>query len=120
MRRHTAALEDMPEEELHELRLEAKKARYAAEFFRSLFPAKAAKRYIAGVTAIQDRLGALNDAYVSRRLMEQLHGRRASRAAARAEGLVTGWFEARIENDRKHMQGDWERYLDIPRFWKRD
>jgi len=119
VRRHTAALEDMPEAELHELRLEAKKARYAAEFFRSLFPAKAAKRYIAGVTAIQDRLGALNDAYVSRRLMEQLRGRRASRAAAHAEGLVTGWFEARIENDRKRMQGDWERYLDIPRFWKR-
>lgn len=119
MRRHTAALPDMPEEELHELRLEAKKARYAAEFFRSLFPAKSAKRYIAAVTALQDRLGALNDAYVSRGLIDALRKRRANRAAARAEGLITGWFDARIEDDRRHMQDDWERYLDVPRFWKR-
>lgn len=119
LRRHTAALPEMPEEELHRLRLEAKKARYAAEFFRSLFPAKSAKRYIGAVSALQDRLGALNDAYVSRTLIESLRKRRVSRAGARAEGLITGWFDARIEDDREHMQEDWERYLDVPRFWKR-
>jgi len=119
LRKHKGELASMPEEELHELRLQAKKARYAVEFFRSLFPLKGTKRYVAAVTALQDRLGALNDAFVSRGLIETLRGRRASRAAARAEGLITGWYDARIEDDRDHMQEDWERYLDVPRFWKR-
>ncbi|MBM3560915.1 MAG: CHAD domain-containing protein, partial [Alphaproteobacteria bacterium] len=48
--------------ELHEVRLAAKKLRYAGETFRALGPRAASRTYLARVEAIQDSLGAVNDA----------------------------------------------------------
>jgi inorganic triphosphatase YgiF len=49
----------------HELRKEAKKLRYASEFFRAVFDAKRQhkryKRFISALEELQDQLGALND-----------------------------------------------------------
>jgi len=49
----------------HELRKDAKKLRYASEFFAALFDAKRGrrrhKRFIAALTDLQDQLGLLND-----------------------------------------------------------
>lgn len=53
------------DEHRHEARKDAKKLRYAAEFFRSLFSDKwdvrPYKRFIGAMEALQDELGALND-----------------------------------------------------------
>lgn len=56
----------------HRVRIAAKKARYAAEFFQSVLPGRKTKRYIASLSALQDRLGELNDLAVAEGLLAQL------------------------------------------------
>jgi CHAD domain-containing protein len=56
----------------HHLRIEAKKLRYAAEAFASLYPQKASARFIAGVKALQEALGDLNDLAVAGPLVASL------------------------------------------------
>ena len=80
------------EEERHQLRIDAKRLRYAAEFFSSLYPRPAARRYIRSLVAMQDALGAINDAATAARLLEPL---RPTAAFAR---WLRGW---RVERERR-------------------
>ncbi len=108
--------------ELHELRIRAKKLRYNAEFFRSLFPAEAVQDYLSALERIQDRLGSLNDAAVARNLLGGLHaeaGTAEERAAIdRANAMVAGWNAARIESDRARLPEAWERFSRVKPFWR--
>lgn len=49
------------DEARHHLRIEAKKLRYAAEAFESLYGRKAVRRYLDGLRDLQEVLGELND-----------------------------------------------------------
>ncbi|MBQ5947179.1 CHAD domain-containing protein [Massilia sp. ST3] len=80
----------------HRVRIAAKKARYASEFFRDLLPGKRAKRYTACLSALQDRLGLLNDFAVADRLLDELasgHGQ-VPRQAAWVRGYLDAIGEA--------------------------
>jgi inorganic triphosphatase YgiF len=113
----------LPEPELHRLRILAKKMRYAAEAFHSLYKPKAAKNYIASLAAIQDRLGSLNDAFVSRQLLSSLAQRlmidrgMAAADANLLQGLVLGWQTARIDRDLGGFPDVWQSFADEKRFW---
>ncbi|WP_312884644.1 CHAD domain-containing protein [Rhizobium laguerreae] len=65
LKRHGQALAEIDDEHRHEVRKDAKKMRYAAEFFSSLFQDERGirryKRFIAAMEELQDELGALND-----------------------------------------------------------
>jgi inorganic triphosphatase YgiF len=111
----------LPEPELHQLRLRAKKLRYAAEFFGSLFPAKAAKRYVDALAAVQDRLGALNDGATVRGVLAAVGTR--LRAGERAEfdrgaALLLGWSAAHVAAEIERLPRTWRRLEDARRFWK--
>ncbi len=58
-------LEDLDDEARHEVRKAAKKLRYAAEFFTTLYERKREqrrhKRFVSALEVLQDQLGALND-----------------------------------------------------------
>ncbi len=116
---------DMSEAELHRLRLMAKKQRYVGEFFRELYPRKATGKYIAALAAIQDVLGSLNDALVSRHLVEELERFLANvpslgpTAAARGAGIILGWQAARIAEDMGKVAGIWKGFLGRKIFWPR-
>ena len=118
-----ARYEQLPELELHRLRILAKKMRYAAEAFQSLFKPKATKKYIASLTAIQDSLGSLNDAFVSRHLLSTLAQRlmvdrgMAAADANLLQGLVLGWQTARIDRDLSGFEGVWKNFAEEKRFW---
>ena len=118
-----ARYEQLPELELHRLRILAKKMRYAAEAFNSLFKPKATKKYIASLTAIQDSLGSLNDAFVSRQLLSALAQRlmvdrgMAAADANLLQGLVLGWQTARIDRDLSGFEGVWKNFAEEKRFW---
>jgi inorganic triphosphatase YgiF len=115
--------EQLPEPELHRLRLLAKKMRYAAEAFHSLFKPKATKKYIGALTAIQDSLGSLNDAFVSRQLLSALAQRlmvdrgMAAADANLLQGLVLGWQTARIDRDLAGFEDVWKSFAGEKRFW---
>jgi len=118
-----ARYQSLPEPELHRLRILAKKVRYAAEAFHSLYKPKPAKKYLLALTAIQDSLGSLNDAFVSRQLLSTLAQRlmvERGMAAADAnllQGLVLGWQTARIDRDLGGFKDVWQNFAEQKRFW---
>jgi triphosphatase len=69
-------LVDLDDDARHEVRKDAKKLRYAAEFFGSLFGRKRQKRrhgrFLAALEPLQDQLGTLNDAAAMPALLARL------------------------------------------------
>ncbi len=61
LRMPAASLEQMQSEERHQVRIAAKRLRYAVEAFVSLYTGKAARRYAEQLAQLQDALGILND-----------------------------------------------------------
>ena len=106
-------LENLPENELHAVRIKAKKARYAAEFFRALFDKKGVLRYIAAVSGIQDHLGALNDATVARSLMVE-----AGFGDLPGQALPDGWFARAIVWGKGGFDPVWKKYRTARGYWR--
>ena len=65
IKREGAGLARLDDEHRHQVRKDAKRLRYAAEFFVSLYPGRKARnrldRYLGRLEALQDKLGQLND-----------------------------------------------------------
>ena len=123
MMRLGARYQVLPEPELHRLRILAKKMRYGAEAFHSLYKPKPVKKYVSSLAAIQDSLGSLNDAFVGRQLLNALAQRLVvdrGMAAADAnllQGLVLGWQTARIDRDLDGFKDVWRSFAEQKRFW---
>ena len=79
----------------HRVRIAAKKARYAAEFFSDLLPARRVKRYVGHLEKLQDRLGLLNDMAVADHLLEELKG--GNSQVAKQAAYVRGYMAASSE-----------------------
>ncbi len=100
-------------EALHELRLEAKRLRYAAELFAPLWGGKAARRFLKRLSALQEALGTVNDAAVARGLLASLD----SGAPAWAAGAVEGFAAARVGPARESALSCWEDVAAAKLFW---
>ncbi|ATE64565.1 CYTH and CHAD domain-containing protein [Rhizorhabdus dicambivorans] len=65
IKREGKGLADLADDHRHEVRKDAKKLRYAAEFFVSLYPGRKPRRrmdrFLDRLEALQDKLGELND-----------------------------------------------------------
>ncbi len=76
LRKHGASLADLDDAHRHEARKDAKKLRYAAEFFAPLFSDKRSQRrrrqFTEAMEELQDRLGALNDLATGHALVDAL------------------------------------------------
>ena len=99
----------------HELRKDAKKLRYAAEFFASLFERKGEKRrykrFVRALQALQDQLGLLNDLAAAPAVLEKLgmtneDDARELLGSSTKKNLLRTAEEAHSE------------LIDIKRFWK--
>ncbi len=123
VRKRGNALAQLNAGERHKLRIQAKKLRYAVEFFSSLFTAKRAterqKQFLAALERLQDGLGDLNDIAVHERRISAMGIRRRQSNVKRAfaAGLLTGREDARIEVAMKIAT---DAYADLARskpFW---
>lgn len=101
------------DEKRHEVRKAAKRLRYAAEFFASLFPRKRQKRrykrFVAALAGLQDQLGTLNDLATAPHVLGMIGV--PSGVAARA--LLT-------DNKSKLLslaEDAFEEFFDTSRFW---
>jgi inorganic triphosphatase YgiF len=113
LHQHGQALATMPAEERHEVRIAAKKLRYATEFFASLFPRKAALRYIEALSALQEELGVLNDTATTEILLQQLRLQDNT-----AVGTVSGWCAHDVTVHLTGMDAAWKKYYHCRPFWK--
>ena len=114
-----AEIETLPAEALHELRLDAKRLRYAAEVFAPVFPRKAARRFQRRLAALQEELGRSNDAAVAKALMQAL-AREQDEGRAWAIGVVEGWCLARSVMDRDGVLKAWKKLSAKESFWSAD
>ena len=91
---------------LHRLRIAAKRTRYAAEFFASLFPRKRMGPWLRALTRLQDELGWLNDASVAARLLDDIGDGQREGAA-----LVHGYLAARWQAGEGSLLRLWKKFL---------
>lgn len=115
-------LESLSLPQLHDLRIRAKKLRYATEFFANLYPGRKARTYSRTLAGLQDVLGVLNDSVVARDLLR--HAAIAESAEdgtwyARVDGLVTGWCAAQGQARLGSLTAQWTAYARGRRFWHR-
>jgi CHAD domain-containing protein len=92
-RRLEGLARDSPEER-HRARIAAKKLRYCAEFFASVFARRKLRRYVGALAALQDALGAINDARTGAQMTEEAASGARTRADPRIVGVVLGWMAA--------------------------
>ena len=99
---------------LHAIRIRAKRLRYAAEIFAPLYDGKSGRRYMRRLTALQDRLGALNDGAVAETLLGELGAGRL----AFASGVVFGFVGAHGGHTRGRVARAWEKFHRLAPFWQ--
>ncbi|MCP5368191.1 MAG: CYTH and CHAD domain-containing protein [Hyphomicrobiales bacterium] len=113
-------IKKMTTEERHQFRITIKKMRYAAELFASLYPAKRTKDFLAGLSALQDSLGLLNDIAVSRGLLRGLAAAAPPdrrQEAAFAAGLVVGWHTKVLAVHENDLFDLWDTFAGHEPFW---
>jgi CHAD domain-containing protein len=89
------------EDKRHQLRKELKKLRYTAELVRGLWRPKRAKRYLDGLSDLQDALGTLNDVATGARLLDGA-ARRLDKVGSEQRATVQRELErlARVQLDQ--------------------
>jgi inorganic triphosphatase YgiF len=84
--------------ERHAVRIDAKKLRYAAEGFESIFGGKASRRFVKRLKDLQDELGVLNDLATAKPLLTKLNlPSDAAFCAGELIGLKTAGKQAHID-----------------------
>ena len=109
-----ANLCDLTVDERHELRISAKRLRYATEFFATTFPGrKSDKRRSESLSALcdlQDSLGVFHD----------IATRHALRAAAKGDAFahLPGQDMAEEKKQLKEARRAYARFIEVKAFWK--
>lgn len=115
VKRHGRDMADADNDARHQFRKDAKKLRYAADFFVSLFDGKREqrryKRFVAVLEALQDQLGALNDLAMAPDLLRKLGLADAPDAASL---LDLSNKQAMLEA----LDEDYRALIDAKRFWR--
>lgn len=115
LKKHGSDLAGVDDEQRHEARKDAKKLRYASEFFRSLFTdkrgARRYKRFVGAMETLQDELGLLNDLASGPGILE-VHG---LNEVIGANALVSHADKAALIEEAQSALND---MLDAKRFWR--
>ena len=105
--------------ERHEVRIAAKKLRYAAEFFAPLFADRRARAYVRSLSRLQSTLGVLNDVATAERLLAELAPPETTSAprVAYAAGLARGWMAALQAGGIDAIDKAWRIFAKRKPFW---
>jgi len=92
----------------HRVRVAAKKTRYNAEFFQSLYPPGKTKEYVTALSALQDELGWLNDLSVGERLLSELEADRSELAGV--SNFIRGYLSGRAASEQREVNKLWKKF----------
>ncbi len=123
VRRSGKKVDELPLSQLHRLRLQVKRLRYASELLGGLYPGRRWKRYVARLSELQDRLGRLADLRTVQELLADLVERVASErrpGCARAAGFVEGWATADAARATRRLGRAWRAFSRAQPFWTGD
>jgi inorganic triphosphatase YgiF len=128
--KHGKHIQTLDPHRRHKLRIQAKKVRYASEFFAHAFPGKKSARrreaFIAALEKLQNALGELNDIAVheelSAGLAQQKNGdgtaRRVRAKQAFAAGRLSGYEEARMASALRDAARAYDLFTGAKPFWR--
>jgi len=129
IRRRGAKIGGLNPEQLHSLRIQVKKARYATEFFSSLYQNKKAsnrrKKLLSSLMQLQNSLGGFNDIMTRKTLCSDIIARpghsasvEQSRHRAFAAGLIIGDQNAKLQRFLDRACKAYSRFDSAKAFWK--
>ncbi len=102
-------------DEMHSLRIECKKLRYAAEFFRPLFTSM--DGFIAHMKGLQDLLGLMNDVAVMQKLLDDLLENETDHETLVFAGGLIGWRICDYHHMLNHFDSFWEEFTEAKHPW---
>jgi len=109
---------DMAPEARHRLRIAVKKLRYASDFLAPMLgDARALRRYLAALAALQSRLGRYNDMATTARIVAELGAEPA--APSEAAGAVVGWQAHGLAAAEPQLRDAWDRFRRVRPPWDR-
>jgi triphosphatase len=129
IRKRGAQLADLDPLKRHKLRIQAKKLRYATEFFAGVFPgrksARRREKFGTQLRKLQDTLGDLNDIVVHQGLAKQAIGRSGAARKRRprfvptafAAGRLSGGEAARFASVMKEAEHRYAGFAKCRPFW---
>jgi triphosphatase len=104
--------------ERHELRIAAKKLRYAAELFAPLFPGSRTRNYLSALRKLQEELGTLNDLAAGERLLDELSPSARTRHLVHGAGIVRGWISGSEAHALAGADRARRRFAKARPFWR--
>ena len=123
LRKRAKSFTELDAGQRHKLRIQAKKLRYATDFFGGLFSGKQAgkrrKKFLAALETVQDCLGDLNDIAVHEKMISAagMRHRPTSRKRAFAAGLLTGRENARVDTVMAAAEEALDRFAKAKPYW---
>jgi triphosphatase len=129
IRRRGRRINDLNPEQLHRLRIQVKKARYATDFFCGVYggkkSAKQCKKIKSSLMQLQNCLGGLNDIATHKALFSDIITSRSkglteeqSRHRAFAAGLIIGNQQAQVQKLLDRARKAHSRFDGAKAFWK--
>jgi CHAD domain-containing protein len=106
-------LKEFGTDQLHRARIGAKRARYAAQFFESLFPGKQVRPYVQALRSLQDELGWFNDAAVATRLLDEICEHNDALQEGPGPALVRGYLAAVREQSEDRARKLWKKFAPV-------
>ena len=108
-------LAELPDDARHQARIALKNLRYGCEFFAPSFAeTRDGSGFIRGTALLQNLLGAHNDAASAEHFLSLPHDIDAARAA----GVVTGWFARGSLIADEKLARSWKKFKQGRPFWR--
>lgn len=106
----------------HQVRIAAKRLRYAADAFARLYGQGAAE-YLGHLSELQDALGAANDAAIAADLLAEIRDGNRSSAGNRSMNWLTGLLEGYLRGESSAVEAGvirtWNDLLACEPFWRK-
>lgn len=105
-------------EKRHAARIAAKKLRYTAEFFTSLYPSVKSRAFISNLSQLQNHLGILNDIATIENLLHQLIGSRSDKSLDEALYIIVAWNAHNSIRSLEKTDEAWKAFISKKPFWR--
>jgi CHAD domain-containing protein len=102
-------------DQMHRLRIECKKLRYAGEYFSPLFPGM--HLYIQEMKGLQDLLGVMHDVAVTRGLLNEMLAGVNNAAVLQSAGGIIGWRTRHHYELLDEFEESWEHLVEAKHPW---
>ncbi len=101
-------------DQLHVLRIEAKKLRYGSELFSGLYDVRRVRKYLEALGQVQDALGEIHDIVVAKRLIGEMILPRRKKILTDFEIEMDLLLSKKLKAFKRHVSA----FDRIPVFWK--